>query len=190
MSTKSKKELIVLAVVLLALSVSIYSQMSGSTPPAYNSTVKTERVRQRSAESASEVLKMQALEDTAPNLSGVKRNIFQFGSRPIIESAPKPVLRVPSPPTETAPAIPDVHYLGFYFEKETGLMLASIVNGGKIYVGKVGQILGGKYEVLEIASDHVMLRLTEDGKVLRVPIGRGPANIVNWAAMGPKGEQK
>jgi type II secretory pathway component PulC len=128
-----------------------------------------------------EVVQVQLLKHSSPPMPRVKRNIFQFGGKTEPEQLQTPVLRIPqSQPSMASPEeLPDVHYLGFYLEKQTGLMLASIVNGGRVYVGKVGQTLGGKYELLEITADHVILRLKGDERVLRVPLGKGPANVVN-----------
>ncbi len=77
--------------------------------------------------------------------------------------------------------MPKVQYLGFYYEKETGLKMASLSNSGRVYVGRIGQVLGGKYQVQEIASDQVILKLLmEDGKFIRVPLGKTPASYIEW----------
>lgn len=193
MNAKSKKEMAILAVLLGLLSISIFSQITGgngvtSAPVTIERKQKTPSIQQ-----ANEVLQVHLLETEVPELSGVKRNIFQFESKGGSSfQERRPVLNVPQtqPLVPQPPALPDVHYLGFYFEKQTGLKLASISNSGKIYVGKVGQTLGGKYELLEIAVDHIIVRLTEDGKVLRVPLGKGTPNVVNWAELNGDQEEQ
>jgi len=188
MSSKSKKELAVLFVLLGLLSISIFSQMAGSVHQDASRGLATRLQSARPATQPNEVVQVQLLERTIPELSGVKRNIFQFGSKAGTSQEHQPVLRIPQSQSlvPQSPALPSVHYLGFYFEKETSLRLASIVNGGRIYVGKVGQTLGGKYELLEIAVDHVILRLTDDGTLLRVPLGKGASSVVNQADLKNK----
>jgi hypothetical protein len=101
----------------------------------------------------------------------VQRNVFEFKEDGAsIAQARKPALEAP----ETAPARqPQVHYLGYYLEKNTGqLKLAAISNSGRIYVGRVGQILGGKYLVLQIEDEFVILKYLPENKILRLPLGK------------------
>jgi hypothetical protein len=57
--------------------------------------------------------------------------------------------------------------------------MAALSNSGRIFVGKVGQVVGGKYEVMEIAQDYVLLKLRlQEGKVIRVPFGKAPASLM------------
>src|SRR5215470_14662492 len=92
---KSKKQLIVLAVLLILLSVSIYSQMNNSTPPAKVTSLPARSHSKPPFRHQPEVLDVQILESSAPDLSGVKRNIFQFGSQMIAQEKPTPVLHTP-----------------------------------------------------------------------------------------------
>lgn len=173
MNHKSKKELAILIGLLILLAISVFSQFSNRSGVS---------VAQKSAKSdisreidSSEVLGVDLLTVQKPEFTTVKRNIFQFRGGAQQPDSPESAIGVspPKPVAPLPPAAPEVHYLGFYFEKETGLKMASLSNHGRVYVGKVGQVLGGKYEVLEIAADYVILRLrTQDGKVIRVPLGR------------------
>jgi hypothetical protein len=192
MNSKSKKQILLLVILLGLLSFSILSQMTGGDrDSSLVQPVDRKSPKSQSSSATTEVLQVHLLEAEVPELSSVKRNIFQFeGQDPASQKKP-PVLNLPQTQVliPTAPALPNVHYLGFYFEPSTGLKLASISNSGKVYVGKVGQILGGKYELLEIAADHIILRLTEDGKVLRVPLGKGPPNVMNSADLDEDEDQ-
>jgi len=130
------------------------------------------------------------LDHSVPELSGVKRNIFQFEYKAEVVEARPPRVQLPPPVISQPPALPNVHYLGFYLEKESGVKMASISNSGKIYVGKIGQVLGGKYELLEISPEFIRLRLVQDGKVLRVPLGKGPLNGLDDSAELDEGEEE
>jgi hypothetical protein len=197
MSLKSKKEMAFLIVLLGLLSFSIYSQMTGENHESSSQDPIVRKPLSSPSSSASpsastEVLQVHLLETKVPELSGVKRNIFQFEGKGSVSPEQPLVLKMPQTQVliPTPPALPNVHYLGFYFEPDTGKKLASISNSGKVYVGKVGQILGGKYELLEIAEDHIVLRLTEDGKVLRVPLGKGEPNVMNSAELDQGQEEE
>ena len=180
MNQKSRKELAFLMVLLVLLSVSVFSQFSNDRP----SSILSSKARSNpgGTVSVSEVLDVDSLSSEVPEFSGVKRNIFQFGAG-VAEAPPTPMIRVPEaePEVVEAPSVPEVHYLGFYFEKESGLKMAALSNSGRVYVGKTGQILGGKYEVLEIADDHVILKvLYDEGKIIQVPLGKAPGSFIEW----------
>jgi hypothetical protein len=193
MNSKSKKQMAVLIILLGLLSFSIFSQITGGDhQPTPQDPVAAKPVKLQSSPTSTEVLQVHLLETKVPELSGVKRNIFQFEGKDVVSPERPPVLKIPQSQAliPIPPALPNVQYLGFYFEPDTGLKLASISNSGKVYVGKVGQILGGKYELLEIAADHIILRLTEDGKVLRVPLGKGAPNVMNSAELEQEQEEE
>src|SRR5262249_49615949 len=111
----------------------------------------------------------------------VKRNIFEFH-----EDIPKPV-QTPlaiqmnaqtQTQTQTGPTTPDVRYLGFYLEKKPSrVRLAAISNGGTIYVGGVGDVLAQKYQVLKIDDDYVILKLVQENRILKFPIGKDQSSI-------------
>lgn len=178
MNQKSRKQLAFLIVLLVLLSVSVFSQFSNDRPASILSSEARSNSRRSAA--MNEVLDVDSLSQEVPAFSGVKRNIFQFGAGTAESHAPViPVPQVVEPKVVEAPSVPEVHYLGFYYEKESGLKMAALSNSGRIYVGKAGQILGGKYEVLEIADDHVILKvLYEEGKIIRVPLGKAPGAFV------------
>lgn len=180
MNNKSRKELILLIVLLGLLSFSVFSQFSGNQPTSTFSSKA--RPNSRGTVAANEVLDVDLLSDEVPQFSGVKRNIFEFGAGAQSAESHTPMIRLPEvePEVPETPAMPEVHYLGFYYEKDSGLKMAALSNSGRIYVGKVGQILGGKYEVLEIADEHVILKvLYEEGKTMRIPLGKAPGAFID-----------
>ena len=181
MSNKTKKELVILSVILVLLTISLYSQFSRNDAgpvlsPASRRTIESDQASR-------EVLEMEMLTAKSPEFTSVRRNIFQFGSGQNNNTAAQPV---PDPVQETeavappVPQTPPVRYLGFYYEKNTGLKMASLSNTGKVYVGKVGEVVGGRYEVVEIASNYVVLRLRMEGnRLIRVPLGRAPSSFMD-----------
>ncbi len=180
MNKKSRKELAILIALLALLAISFYSQRATDQT---GEKILATTVKQSAdpAVTAGELLQVRLLDRKVPELSGVKRNIFQFGQGKPVEEDSGEFDLAPEPVTPLVPVVPDIRYLGFYSETETGLQLASVSNSGRIYVGKVGQVLGGRYKVLRIAADHVILQLVqEEGKALRVPLGKRPATFIAW----------
>ncbi|MCI0604129.1 hypothetical protein L0156_14100 [bacterium] len=181
MNSKSKNELLVLIVLLALLSISVYSQFSSNEQS--NNISSRSKSSSRGTVAVNEVLNVDSLSNEVPQFSGVKRNIFQFGAGAGSAESQTPMIRIPEaePEVDERPSVPTVHYLGFYYEKESGLKLAALSNSGRIYVGRVGQILSGKYEVMQIADDHVILKvLNEEAKTIRVPLGKAPASFIDW----------
>jgi len=179
MKHKTRTELAVFLVLLVLLSISVFSQFSSDNPAIVSS--RTAKYNPRGTALVNEGLDIHLLSNEVPEFSEVKRNIFQFGAGAGSAEAQPPVIRVPQtqPAVPEIPAVPEVHYLGFYLEKETGLKMASLSNSGRVYVGKVGQVLSGRYQVMEIAPDHVILKLLlQEGKIIRVPLGKSPGIFV------------
>jgi hypothetical protein len=162
-------------VVLISLIViSLY--FSSNSRPVQTSTSRNPQPRKAPVAGTAEVPLMQMLAFKAPFFRDVKRNIFHFrdDDQPEITAAPK----IETPPVVTAaPSLPDVRYLGFYKQKdESRILLAAISNGGKIYVGGVGEILADKYEVLQIDDDFLVLRILGTNQVMRFDLGKTETN--------------
>ena len=87
-------------------------------------------------------------------------------------------------------SLPDVHYLGFYRERSSNqIKLAAISNGGQIYVGGVKDILGQKYQLLQIGDEYLVLKVLAENKVLRVALGKNvppPAELNGYTALSPQ----
>jgi len=121
----------------------------------------------------------------APSDLLVKRDIFRFRDAPSPIPDPEALSSFVRKPKTTAPPpseIPDVRYLGFYQEKTPSrVKLAAISNGGKIYVGGVGDVLADKYEVVRVDDDFVVLKILADNRVLRFTLGNdsGRASVLD-----------
>jgi len=179
-SEKTKLQILILLAGLLCVSFFWNRSELRQTVPAVSPkkpdafvSVQTDEVPQLS------------LLNKAPSSLQVKRNIFRFHEAqnyvPAIES-PLEFANNPKIAPPAAPEIPDLRYLGFYQEKKPSkVKLAAISNGGKIYVGGVGDVLADKYEVLRVNDDFVVLKILADNRVIRFSLGNvsGTAVVVN-----------
>src|SRR5262245_38396238 len=165
----------IFALLIVALLVSIY-YFSG--PRNDNPTISNARkVPARSENAANENLpELSMLQQQLPEFDDVKSNVFKFlnGSdsedqKSILETEPM-VLPDAQPST---PAGPDVTYLGFYHEREGAeRKLGAISNGGQIYVGGEGDILGGKYKVLKLGDEYMDIEYLPEHRIIHLKLGR------------------
>jgi hypothetical protein len=165
----------IFVLLIVALIASIYYF---SAPPKDNPTVSTVRkVPAQSDDAADENLpELSMLQQQLPEFDDVKRNVFEFrdGSdsedqTSIVQTEPM-VLPESEPSTPTGP---DVTYLGFYHEREgTERKLGAISNGGQIYVGGEGDILGGKYKVLKLGDEYMDLEYLPEHRIIHLKLGR------------------
>jgi hypothetical protein len=73
----------------------------------------------------------------------------------------------------TPPNGPDVTYLGFYHEREgSERKLGAISNGGQIYVGGEGDILGGKYKILKLGDEYLDIEYLPEHRIIHLKLGR------------------
>jgi hypothetical protein len=125
--------------------------------------------------------KMDLLEEKPHALLDIKRNIFEFRediSKPVQTPLAMQLNAQTQTQTQTGPTTPDVRYLGFYLEKKPSrVRLAAISNGGTIYVGGVGDVLAQKYQVLKIDDDYIILKLVQENRILKFPIGKDQSSI-------------
>ncbi|HSE42224.1 MAG TPA: hypothetical protein VLH08_15780 [Acidobacteriota bacterium] len=159
---------------IAALGASIFYFSKTSTEPSLISNF-TKR-ESRSTPSVTESLPQLAmLQGKVPEFQSVHRNVFEFAgeeepSEPIEE--PQPVVSVPQT-VPLGPVGPDVTYLGFYKERDSAdRKLAAITNGGQIYVGGQGEVLAGKYRVIEVEDEFIVVEYLPDHRIVRVELGR------------------
>ena len=164
----------IFVLLIVALIASIY-YFSG--PPKDNPSVSIVRkVPARSNDASDENLpKLSMLQQQLPEFDDVKRNVFKFADgsdsedqTSIVETEP---MVLPNP--EPIPTEPDVTYLGFYHEREGAeRKLGAISNGGQIYVGGEGDILGGKYKVLKLGDEYMDVEYLPEHRIIHLKIGR------------------
>lgn len=167
-------QIFVLLVVAVIASIYYFSASHNDIPAGPN-------VRKMSAPSTLDeedsLPKLSMLQQPPPEFSNVKRNVFKFGDGSFdVEDQTSIIETEPLVPTETEPSTPmgpDVTYLGFYHEREgTERKLGAISNGGQIYVGSEGEILGGKYKVLRVEDEYIDLEYLPEHRSIHLKLGR------------------
>lgn len=174
MKLSESSKWIIFVVLVSLIFVSLY--FSSNSRPAGRNLSQIPQSRRSSLPAGAEVPLMQMLASKAPFFRDVRRNVFQFQDDTDVNMTAAPTIDTP-PVVTTTPAAPDVRYLGFYKQKdESHIQLAAISNGGKIYVGGVGDTLAGKYEVIQIDDDFLVLRILATNEVIRFALGNTEAN--------------
>jgi hypothetical protein len=166
-------QIFLLLIVALIASIYYFSTPSNDNPPV-PSVRKTPAHSDRGDEDSLPELSM--LQQPPPEFNTVKRNVFKFGDGSDSEDQTPIVETEPLVPVETEPATPtgpDVTYLGFYHEHEgTERKLGAISNGGQIYVGGEGDILGGKYKVLQLGDEYIDIEYLPEHRIIHLKLGR------------------
>jgi hypothetical protein len=163
----------------LLLAVSIFYNFFWEDIPRQVKVVlpKTEKIKVAAKD---EVLLTGLLGQDAPEFSSIQRNVFEFnGSDPMIaaEMPPAPMEAEVIPETQE---LPDVRYLAYYLEKGSkNVPIGAIINGGRIYVGVEGDILAGKYKILQIDDEFILLKYLPDGRTIRLPMGKESGVVVD-----------
>ena len=161
---------------IVALIASIY-YLSG--PPNVNPSVLNVKktLAQSSSGSEDSLPELSMLQKQPPEFNDVRRNVFKFGDgsdeeanqASLVETEP---LAIPETEPST-PSGPDVTYLGFYHEREGAeRKLGAISNGGQIYVGGEGDILGGKYKVLRLGDEYMDIEYLPEHRIIHLKLGR------------------
>lgn len=180
MSKKEKTKLQVLLAILALLCVSLLLNFTRNSTPSPSSPV-IQRVshQEQKSESPDTLPLLAEIRQPHPLFTESQRNVFEFqgdeSSEPDPDSpdADTAALNDPTAAAADGPASPDVTYLGYYREKgDTPRKLAAISNGGTIYVGGVGQTLAGKYKVVSVEDELLVIVYLPDGRTLRLPLGR------------------
>jgi hypothetical protein len=170
--------LLILLCLLLAYSIlnSFYPRAS----LASHSQTPVPRKPKSTTGGTNQVLSMSQLNNNPPEFSTVHRNIFEFGGS-TESDIPEPIQLQPAKQSSIPekPQLPDVRYLAFYQEKDTkSTPIAAIINGGRIYVGVQGDTLAGKYEILQIDDEFILLRFLPDNRIIRLPMGKESGVVV------------
>jgi hypothetical protein len=185
MSSSDKKKIPILLGLLALLFLSAFFNFSRSPNPA--PVPVNQRRLSPDFLQAREPLPSLDLLNKNPRESGeVQRNLFQFGEEGHIQqddADEQEEAEETQPAVQSAPALPDVRYLGFYQEKShSNVRLGAISNGGRIFVGGVGEVLASKYQILQIQQDSIVLRILPENKIMRFALGKNtpPVEIKSW----------
>lgn len=185
MNSADKKKIPILLGLLALLFLSAFFNFSRS-PNSAPVPSNQKRPSPRFVQTPDQLPSLDMLNKNPREVAEVQRNLFQFGEAGHFKEEDT-VTEQETAETETAeqsaPALPDVRYLGFYQEKDhSKIRLGAISNGGKIFVGGVGDLLASKYQVLEVQQDSIVLRIVPDNKIMRFALGKNtpPVEIKSW----------
>jgi hypothetical protein len=187
MSTSEKKKMHILLGLLGLLFLSAFLNFSRTPIIVHPGTPATPRPHPVVQEKPEQLPAVSMLEKNPRAIDKIKRNIFQFGSeqgdQQDDQEQQESELQSGQNPQTAPPALPDIRYLGFYSEKnKSQIKLGAISNGGQIYVGGVGDVLASRYKILNLRGDFIVLKLLQENKILRIPLGKtsGPVELKSW----------
>lgn len=168
-----------LIVLLLMLAGSIFYNFLPSTSPTLQTKMRIVN-KNAKADRKDEVIESALLTKETAEFSTVHRNVFEFGGSGSSNVEEPVQAEVPDPPAVSeSPQLPDVRYLAFYLEKDpNSIPVAAITNGGKVYVGIVGDVLAGKYKLMQIDDEFLLLRYLPDNRIIRLPIGKSSGVVM------------
>lgn len=181
MKTSEKRKWQVFGGLVVLLAISLFGNFYS---PGQEITPEMNQVQrgQGGSFSSEEVVNVHQLNRKMPPVRRIKRNLFEFEGQNTQEVPPMPNQTLTVLKQEQVPMdeIPSVRYLGMYLEKkEGGLRLAAISNSGRVFVGKVGDVLAGKYRILRIENEYLLLQLTADDRKFRVGLGKNFIRFVD-----------
>lgn len=188
----------ILAVLLVILALSIgYSIIGTPRPqrvpnPTYKPGAPAAAPRSKASPAPLDDTKvhLELLEKGAPQFSGYRKNIF----RPIFVEEPKPTASIPKapvtpptpppppppPPPEPTPLQRDLGrftFLGFLKREQNKTIF--LARDREIFLVHKGDVIGGKYETVNITDDAITIRQLDGGGDIIIPL------VENTALMAP-----
>jgi hypothetical protein len=100
---------------------------------------------------------------------GSHRNIFSSVAPPPESAVPPPVIApppitAPSGPSGPAPLVVPATFYGFVTDAQTGMRRAFFMEGENVYIIAVGEMLLGRYRLVQIGNSSVELEETGTGR--------------------------
>jgi len=99
---------------------------------------------------------------------GSHRNIFSSSAPPPVSAAPvvavAPPVVAPAPPPGPAPLVIPATFYGYVTDAQTGARRAFFIEGDNVYVVAVGEVLLGRFRLLQIGNSSVELEETGTGR--------------------------
>ena len=100
---------------------------------------------------------------------GSHRNIFSSVAPPPPSAVPPPVsalppIATPSGPSGPAPLVVPATFYGFVTDARTGMRRAFFMEGENVYIVAVGEMLLGRYRLIQIGNSSVELEETNTGR--------------------------
>lgn len=130
------------------------------------------------------------------NYAGSHHNIFSTTLPPPVAVVQKPVNvtpALPAPPLGPPPLVVPAHFFGYVTDDGTGARKAFFSDGEEIYVVGIGEVLLGRFRLVQIGNSSVELEETAAGNRATLamedqpaPLGQDQAGIPQiQAAAGP-----
>jgi hypothetical protein len=100
---------------------------------------------------------------------GSHRNIFSSSAPPPVSAAPSvaampPPVVGPAPPQGPAPLVVPATFYGYVTDAQTGARRAFFIEGDNVYVLAVGEVLLGRFRLMQIGNSSVELEETSTGR--------------------------
>ena len=100
---------------------------------------------------------------------GSHRNIFSSVAPPPESAGPPPVIApppitAPGGPSGPAPLVVPATFYGFVTDAQTGMRRAFFMEGENVYIIAVGEMLLGRYRLIQIGNSSVELEETSSGR--------------------------
>jgi len=100
---------------------------------------------------------------------GSHRNIFSSVAPPPESAVPPPVIApppitAPGGPSGPAPLVVPATFYGFVTDARTGMRRAFFIEGENVYIIAVGEMLLGRYRLIQIGNSTVELEETSTGR--------------------------
>jgi len=100
---------------------------------------------------------------------GSHRNIFSSVAPPPASAVPPPgiappPITAPSGPSGPAPLVVPATFYGFVTDAQTGMRRAFFMEGENVYIIAVGEMLLGRYRLIQIGNSSVELEETSSGR--------------------------
>jgi hypothetical protein len=182
MEARTKRQSLLLAVLVVLLGGVLYWNLSGDSPPAVATKPTAPGVKGRPTApsfAAPPDVSLQALEQPRPDPAEGDRNPFRFKPKappppPVTERAQGqessgPDAQAPAPPQgpPPPPAIP-LKFIGIVEESVRHRRIAALSDGRFTYYGREGDIIEGRYRIVKIGVESIDMVHVD---------GRGPQTI-------------
>jgi len=95
---------------------------------------------------------------------GPRRNIFDIAPPPPPARPANPVPVAPAPPPPPPPLVVPATFFGYVADVQTGTRRALFSDGDDVYILGVGEILGGRFRLLQIGNSTAELEETSTGR--------------------------
>jgi hypothetical protein len=100
---------------------------------------------------------------------GSHRNIFSSVAPPPESAVPPPMIApppitAPGGPSGPAPLVVPATFYGFVTDAQTGMRRAFFMEGENVYIIAVGEMLLGRYRLIQISNSSVELEETSSGR--------------------------